>query len=48
MKDRLSSLAAALLGLVLIVGSVWVWTSAPCGLWSYSKAGDMPARCINR
>jgi hypothetical protein len=46
MKDRLAALIGAVLVVTLIAGSVLIWTKAPCGLWSFSKAGDMPARCI--
>jgi hypothetical protein len=38
---------AGALALVLFIGAdVWVWTSAPCGLWTYAKAGETPARCL--
>ncbi|MGW3658584.1 hypothetical protein ACWD6R_24095 [Streptomyces sp. NPDC005151] len=26
----------------------WVWASAPCGLWTFAKVGDVPARCITK
>ncbi|MFE0964043.1 hypothetical protein [Streptomyces fungicidicus] len=29
-----------------IIASIWIWTSAPCGLWSWARVGDMPARCL--
>ncbi|AVE00414.1 hypothetical protein SEA_OZZYJ_33 [Streptomyces phage OzzyJ] len=48
MRDRLTALAGVALIVTLIAGSIWVWTSAPCGLWTFSKAGDMPARCLNK
>ncbi|MFI7315494.1 hypothetical protein [Streptomyces venezuelae] len=38
-------LSVAVVSLVL---AVWLWTAAPCELWAFSKAGDMPARCISR
>ncbi|MDX3525058.1 hypothetical protein P1P75_00960 [Streptomyces sp. ID05-39B] len=31
-----------------VIASIWIWTSAPCGLWSWGKVGDMPARCLNK
>jgi hypothetical protein len=34
--------------IVALVGGIWVHNSAPCGLWKYSRVGDMPARCINK
>ncbi|QBI99395.1 hypothetical protein SEA_CAELUM_34 [Streptomyces phage Caelum] len=34
--------------IALLAGSIFAWTSAPCGLWAYSKAGDMPARCLTK
>jgi hypothetical protein len=33
--------------LAALVGGIWTWTSAPCGLWSLAKAGEMPARCLD-
>ncbi|MEU8948752.1 hypothetical protein [Streptomyces sp. NPDC048489] len=40
---------AGVLALVLFVGlDVWAWTSAPCGMWRYAKAGETPARCLMR
>ncbi|MFD4608309.1 hypothetical protein ACFWOT_09355 [Streptomyces sp. NPDC058440] len=47
-KDDLIALAGAV-GLVLaLILSAWAWTSAPCGLWKYSKAGEVPARCLTK
>ncbi|MCC2278873.1 hypothetical protein LKL35_26095 [Streptomyces sp. ET3-23] len=31
----------------LLAASIWTWVAAPCGLWTFAKAGDVPARCIN-
>ncbi|MCR8576451.1 hypothetical protein [Streptomyces sp. Isolate_219] len=46
MKDT-AKVVAYILALVLFIGgSAWVWTSAPCGLWTFAKAGEMPARCL--
>ncbi|WP_371671209.1 hypothetical protein OG985_28475 [Streptomyces sp. NBC_00289] len=45
MKTFGAVVAAAFIA-TLIAGAAWVWTSAPCGLWTFSKAGDMPARCL--
>jgi hypothetical protein len=44
--DRVLSAFAALALAVFIVGSCLIWTKAPCGLWTFAKAGEMPARCI--
>ncbi|MFE9455953.1 hypothetical protein [Streptomyces californicus] len=38
-------LAAAVIVLVLALAQ-YAWFQAPCGLWKYSKAGEMPARCV--
>ncbi|MGW1040058.1 hypothetical protein [Streptomyces sp. NPDC002547] len=48
MKDRLVVAGSITFLLTLIAGSAWIWTSAPCGLWTFSKAGDMPARCLTK
>ncbi|MFF9095660.1 hypothetical protein ACF1AX_21305 [Streptomyces sp. NPDC014802] len=38
---------AYVLAVITMLGaSIWTWTSGPCGLWTFSKVGDMPARCI--
>ncbi|MEU8133219.1 hypothetical protein [Streptodolium elevatio] len=34
--------------LATIASGLLIWTSAPCGLWSLSKVGDMPARCLSK
>ncbi|MET8111163.1 hypothetical protein [Streptomyces prasinus] len=48
MKSKGEELAAVVALVTLLVASIWIWTSAPCGLWSWAKAGDVPARCINK
>jgi hypothetical protein len=48
-RDLREALATALAGLLvvgLIAGSILIWTSAPCGLWKFAKAGETPARCL--
>ncbi|MEX1655498.1 hypothetical protein ABZ960_20315 [Streptomyces pseudovenezuelae] len=40
--------AAIILLLVGLIGSVWFWVSAPCGAWSLARAGDMPSRCLDK
>lgn len=47
-KDYAAYAVAIALLVAIIGGSAWVWTSAPCGLWKWSKAGDMPARCLSK
>ncbi len=47
-KDYAIIAASLALLVTLIGGSAWLWTSAPCGLWKHSRAGDMPARCISK
>ncbi|MGW5773078.1 hypothetical protein ACWEVY_28495 [Streptomyces longwoodensis] len=38
---------ALVLAVVLFLAfDLWVWTSAPCGLWTFAKAGETPARCL--
>ncbi|MCS0601083.1 hypothetical protein NX794_07540 [Streptomyces sp. LP11] len=46
--SRGENFAATLVLLIGVVASVWVWTSAPCGVWSFSKVGEMPARCLTK
>ncbi|MEU0343317.1 hypothetical protein ABZ092_31280 [Streptomyces bobili] len=41
-------IAAIILLLVALIGSGWIWVSAPCGLWSLAAAGDMPSRCLDK
>lgn len=42
------SVVLAILVVLALVGfSVWSWTSAPCGMYRYSKASEIPARCIH-
>ncbi|MEU9795082.1 hypothetical protein AB0E27_31605 [Streptomyces sparsogenes] len=43
--EHIAAIITLLLGLI---ASAWIWTSAPCGLWSWVKVGDMPARCLNK
>ncbi|MFF7800269.1 hypothetical protein [Streptomyces olivaceus] len=45
-RDPLVDLLAAIVMIAVLVAGIWIWTSAPCGFWAFSKAGDMPARCI--
>ncbi|WP_158754262.1 hypothetical protein [Streptomyces sp. NRRL F-2580] len=45
---KLGNALAALLLAVAAVGSFLIWTKGPCGLWTYAKAGDTPARCVTR
>ncbi|WP_436739909.1 hypothetical protein [Streptomyces sp. BBFR102] len=46
-RDPLVDLLAAITMIVVIVGGAWIWTTAPCGLWTFSKVGEVPARCIS-
>ncbi|MGW4158682.1 hypothetical protein [Streptomyces sp. NPDC004788] len=43
-----SEMSAVVLLVVGIIASFLIWTSAPCGLWTFSKVGDVPARCITK
>ncbi|MFJ6893608.1 hypothetical protein [Streptomyces hokutonensis] len=45
---KASDVGYCLAVIILLGASIWTWTSAPCGLWAFSKAGDMPARCITK
>lgn len=45
---HLPEIVGAVFVAALIALFAFIWTSAPCGLWQYSKAGDMPGRCINK
>ncbi|AXQ62358.1 hypothetical protein SEA_TINABELCHER_33 [Streptomyces phage TinaBelcher] len=47
-RDPLGDTLAAIVIVIALVGGIWTWTSAPCGVWAFSKVGDMPARCINQ
>ncbi|MER5754331.1 hypothetical protein [Streptomyces sp. NPDC002088] len=44
--DRPTTIAVLTLLALLASLSIWSWTSAPCGLWKYAKAGETPARCL--
>ncbi|RZU35975.1 hypothetical protein EV284_3458 [Streptomyces sp. BK022] len=44
--DRPTVIALLALAAVLLSLSTWAWTSAPCGMWKWEKAGDVPARCV--
>ncbi|MEV1109915.1 hypothetical protein AB0I95_14830 [Micromonospora sp. NPDC049751] len=46
--DRFGAFISSLVLLMVLVCSATVWAKAPCGLWSFSRAGDAPVRCINR
>ncbi|MFE9254018.1 hypothetical protein [Streptomyces sp. NPDC006879] len=49
MKPTKGEEVAVIVTLALgIIASIWLWTSAPCGLWTFSKVGDMPARCLTK
>lgn len=37
---------AALLVLLILALAVFVAVKAPCGLWRFSRAADVPARCV--
>ncbi|MCY0945356.1 hypothetical protein [Streptomyces antarcticus] len=43
---KLGNALAALLLAVAAVSSFLIWTKGSCGLWTYAKAGDTPARCV--
>jgi hypothetical protein len=45
-KDKLFGTLAAMVVIALVIGSLLIWTKAPCGLWTYSPARDTPARCL--
>ena len=32
---------------ILIGGSIWVHSSAPCGLFSITPQKEIPARCVS-
>ncbi|WP_280676779.1 hypothetical protein [Kitasatospora sp. MAA19] len=42
----LKAFAATVAVLALLMSSLWVWAEAPCSLWSWSRVGDMPTRCL--
>jgi hypothetical protein len=44
--DRPTFIALLSIAAILISLSVWTWTSAPCGVWKFEKAGEVPARCL--
>ncbi|MEU8621437.1 hypothetical protein [Streptomyces sp. NPDC048623] len=43
-----AEISAVVLLVVGIIASLLIWTSAPCGIWTLGKVGDMPARCITK
>jgi hypothetical protein len=46
MREHLAKAVIAVIVAALIAGGVWAWTSAPCGMYKFSKATDVPARCV--
>ncbi|MFF3416851.1 hypothetical protein ACFYW9_19445 [Streptomyces sp. NPDC002698] len=38
-------LATAVLVVVLVLGQ-WAWFAAPCGLYSFARADEIPGRCV--
>lgn len=46
--SRGEDFAAVIVLVIGLIASVWIWTSAPCGFWSWAKVGDMPARCLTK
>lgn len=40
------ALLGALLIVAMVIFGIWAHFSAPCGLYKYSHAGDVPARCV--
>lgn len=44
--DRPTTIVVLTLLALIISLSAWCWTSAPCGLWTYTKAGETPSRCL--
>ncbi|MFY1688196.1 hypothetical protein [Plantactinospora sp. WMMB782] len=41
-------LAAAVAFLILLAFGIWAWFAGPCELYAFSKAGEVPARCVMR
>ncbi|MFD6636787.1 hypothetical protein ACFWDN_13330 [Micromonospora chalcea] len=46
-RDPLTDFIAGLAILLVLLGGIWVAQKAPCGLWKYSKAAEVPARCVS-
>ncbi|MEU8327290.1 hypothetical protein [Micromonospora sp. NPDC048839] len=44
----MKELAAGLALLMTLLCGVFTWFTGPCELWTYSKAGNVPARCASR
>jgi hypothetical protein len=44
--DRPTAIALLTILAVLVSLGIWAWTSAPCGIWKFEKAGEVPARCL--
>lgn len=36
----------ALLFLALVVFGIWAHFEGPCSIWAYSKAAEVPYRCL--
>lgn len=43
----LISVAMGLVMALLVAFSIWAWVSAPCGMWKFEKAGEIPSRCLS-
>ncbi|WP_327377698.1 hypothetical protein OG393_29360 [Streptomyces sp. NBC_01216] len=44
---KLANVLGALFLVLVVVSSFLIWAKAPCGLWTYAKAGDIPNRCAD-
>jgi len=38
--------AGAVAFVALLAFGVWAWVDGPCGLYKFSAAKDVPARCL--
>lgn len=46
-RYRLMQVLLFIAVIFLIVILAWMSISAPCSMWSFSKAEDIPARCLS-
>lgn len=43
----MKEIAAAVVLLLCLVFGIWLWTAGPCWVYSFEKAGEVPARCVS-
>lgn len=45
MEKALTVLVGLVFAAFMVLG-IWLWVEGPCWLWTFSKAGEAPIRCV--